>query len=279
MTILKKKIHYRVDRTKTDSLPITLDTFVSGSFVEVTYKYILDSDSGPYEAGDELISYSLRQYEFNPYVKNTPIQSSKSNCTFIVNDLEDLRRVVSASTPSWAIEPKINYYLKTSPKIIKEYKDTSLTYICNCCNTKFKMKSPEDTIEKREEIDPYNRLLYTVNENTEVEHYCYKCLDKPLGYKQTIVKLNISNRDLSKQIETILKNNQWRVDSKHLSKEYNDYDLNIYIVKERKKYTEDMLKDLARLINLKVTKSKTYEYSNASLYAIIYSFKVEKHEN
>lgn len=274
MKILKRSYTYRIDDSKVDLFPVTLKNFKSGDFVEIWYNYTLDIDSMGYEAGETRTSYSLKKYKFNSKVKDTPIRSNDVHNSYVVNDLKDLARVIKQGVPSYATDVNIKYYSKYSPKVVQGYQNESLTYICDCCYQKFKMKHSEYTIEKLIESEPYNQLIFKANEY-DTEHYCYKCLDKPIGIEKTLVNLLITDMGLSETIRTILKNNDWNVDSVNIPSNIVAPTINISINRDKVSYTENMFKQLEAALNITIVKQRSYKIKNSSLNAKIHEYTIQ----
>lgn len=274
MKIQKKSYTYHIDDSRVDLFPVTLENFKSGDFVEIWYDYTLDVDTPGYEAGETRTSYSLKKYKFNSKAKNTPIRSNDVHNSYVAKDLKDLNRIVMQEIPSWATNINIKCYSQNSLKVTQGYKNESLTYICDCCYQKFKMKHFEYTLEKLIEHEPYNQQIFKANEY-DTEHYCYKCLDRPIGVEKTLVNLLITDMKLSETISTTLRNNDWNVDSVDIPNSITMPNINISINRDKVSYTENMFKQLEAALNITIVKQRSYKIKNSSLNAKIHEYIVQ----
>lgn len=271
MENLYRKYKYKIDDTVHDPYTLLIDHFRSGDFVSVYYTYTLPCDIPGYEAGEELEYRELYKIKFIKEVKNTPIHSDDIHGSYVVNDREDLIRVINnVFIPKYAKNIKVQYYHSSSKKIVQAYRPIKLEYICDCCHKTIVMDSTEHTLENLEREHPEKQLIWEVDNG---KHYCYECLDKPIGSQKTVVQLIGTDSKLFMNLEEILKKNDWNIEDRYI--ENKKLLLNIFINKTNLAYTKNMLKQLEDALNITIRKSKIFKSKTAKLNAKVYSYIVD----
>ena len=271
MENLYRKYTYKVDDTVQDPYTLSIDHFRSGDFVSVYYTYTLSYDIPGYEAGEEMVYSKLYKIKFIKEVKNTPIHSEDIHGSYVVNDKEDLIRVINnVFIPKDTKNIKVQCYHSSSKKIVQAYRPIKLEYICDCCHKSIVMDSTEHTLENLEREHPEKQLIW---EFDNCKHYCYECLDKPKGSQKTVVQLIGTDSNLFMNLEEILKKNKWNIEDMYI--ENKKLLLNIFITKTNLDYTKNMLKQLEEALNITISKSTIFESKTAKLNAKVYTYIVD----
>lgn len=255
-----------------DTPTIPFEDIKSGDYIYYKYSYILDRN-GDGEFWENTYD-TLFQIQIDPtlnlptgYTNHTRWDDRIKITT--VSTKEDIKAIITnQSKDPTHTDWELKFFKGKDIKVTsKEYTQSSY-YICDKCGYEVELLQERTDITNWPEFYEKEQTIWQTEDG---RHLCHKCLDRGIGERPMVFTIKVPTEQRQHQIYNILINNKWK--AQKVGKDI----VNILNVDYTKvSYTQAMLNQLSKAINVKIKLDREYNIDKKADYSKVFLYKLKE---